>query len=253
MNKPTRLWIFTIFPDYFIPLVNYGVAGSALRGERGFPFEINIINLKDYSPFKYKNVDDSSFGGGPGMVIRADILKNALNSVIESGHYTNLKEQLHVVYTSPRGKKWSNELARNYGIDYFANKRKDLLFICGRYEGIDERFCELYVDEEISIGDFVLTGGELAVMMMIDSALRFIPGTLGNSESADQESFENSLLDHPHYTKPAIFEDRLVPEVLLSGHHKNIEKFRLEEKIRLTKAYRPDLYDLFLNKQGKKK
>lgn len=254
MNKPARIWVLTIFPEYFSPLFSYGVAASALRGERGSQFELNLINLKDYSFHKYRNVDDSSFGGGPGMVMRADILKNALeNGVMKPGGYTDVKNELQIIYTSPRGKKWTNELARSYGQNFLVDKKKDLLFICGRYEGIDERFCEQYVDDEICIGDFVLTGGELAVMMMIDSALRFVPGTLGNSDSAERESFEDCLLDYPHYTKPLDFEGTVVPEVLMSGHHANIEKYRLSERVRMTQTHRPDLYEQFLKKQGKKK
>lgn len=154
----------------------------ALRGERGNQYEVHLINLKDYSFHKYRNVDDSSFGGGPGMVMRADILKNALeNAVIKPGGYTDIKNELHIVYTSPRGKRWDKCIGQRLcAQDFFIDKKKDLLFICGRYEGIDERFVELYINEELCIGDFqVLTGGELAVMIMLDSALRFVPRTLG--------------------------------------------------------------------------
>ncbi len=252
MSKTSRIWIMTIFPEYFAPLMQHGVAASALRGERGNQYEVHLINLKDYSFHKYRNVDDSSFGGGPGMVMRADILKNALeNAVIKPGGYTDIKNELHIVYTSPRGKRWTNVVARDYAKDFFIDKKKDLLFICGRYEGIDERFVELYVDDELCIGDFVLTGGELAVMMMLDSALRFVPGTLGNSDSADRESFEDCLLDHPHYTKPQEFEGKAVPEVLMSGHHANIEKYRLSERIRMTKLHRPDLYEVYEKRKKK--
>ncbi len=252
MAMAHKIWILSLFPDYFSPLLQYGVTASAFRGERGEKFDFHFISLKDYSQTKYKNIDDATFGGGPGMVIKADLLKLALmEGVFKAGGYTDLKKELHVVYPSPRGKIWNNQMAKCYADDYILSAMKDLVFICGRYEGIDERFLENYVDEEISLGDYVLSGGELAVMTILDSLVRFVPGALGNQASATEDSFENSLLDHPHYTRPLEFEGKQVPPILLSGHHAKIHEYRLSERVRLTKYFRPDLFDVYSNK-GKK-
>jgi tRNA (guanine37-N1)-methyltransferase len=236
-----RIWILTLFPEYFKPLLECGISGSAFRGERSeeIKFEVLFVNIRDYSTTKYKSVDDSPFGGGPGMVMRADILRDALvKGVVEKGGYSDLSE-LTVVYTSPRGKVWDNKVAREFGTTTMTNK--DIVFICGRYEGVDERFLQKYVNEYYSLGDFVLTGGELAVMTMMDSAVRFVPGILGNKLSSEYDSFEDGLIEYPQYTKPQEFEGMGVPEVLLSGHHKNIEKWQLEQKKEMTKKLRPDL------------
>jgi tRNA (guanine37-N1)-methyltransferase len=241
-----RLWILTLFPEYFKPFLECGIAGSAFRGERSdgiFKFEMNFVNIRDYSTTRYKSVDDTPYGGGPGMVMRADILREALlKGVIEKGNYSSLDE-LHLVYTSPRGKVWNNKVARDFGTEILAHPSKDLVLICGRYEGIDERFLEKYVNEFYSIGDYVLTGGEIAVMAMLDSAVRFVPGILGNKLSSVQDSFEDGLIEHPQYTKPAEFEGMVVPEVLMNGHHKKIEEWQKAEKLRLTMKHRPDLLE----------
>jgi tRNA (guanine37-N1)-methyltransferase len=238
-----RIWILTLFPEYFKPLLECGISGSAFRGERSdlIKFEMKFINIRDYSTTKYKSVDDSPFGGGPGMVMRADILRDALvKGVQEAGQYSSL-EDLHVVYTSPRGRVWSNKVAREFGTQVLSHPTKDLVFICGRYEGVDERFLQKYVNEFYSIGDFVLTGGELAVMTMLDSSVRFVPGILGNKLSSEYDSFEDGLIEYPQYTKPQVFEEMQVPDVLLSGHHKNIEVWQKEQKVLMTKKLRPDL------------
>jgi tRNA (guanine37-N1)-methyltransferase len=173
------------------------------------------------------------------MVMRADILKDALmKGVVEAGGYTG-KEDLHVIYTSPRGKVWNNKLAREFGTGTLATK--DVVFICGRYEGIDERFLENYVDEFFSVGDYVLTGGEIPVMAILDSSVRFVPGILGNKLSAGDDSFEDGLIEFPQYTKPREFEGKDVPEVLLEGHHKKIGEWQKEQKVQMTKKWRPDL------------
>jgi tRNA (guanine37-N1)-methyltransferase len=236
-----KIWILTLFPEYFKPLLECGISGSAFRGERSenLKFEVQFVNSRDFSTTKYKSVDDSPFGGGPGMVMRADILRDALvKGVVEKGGYQNLSD-LTVIYTSPRGKVWNNKVAREFGTKTMTEK--DIVFICGRYEGIDERFLQKYVNEFYSLGDFVLTGGELAVMTMMDSAVRFVPGILGNKLSSEYDSFEDGLIEYPQYTKPQEFEGMGVPEVLLSGHHKNIEKWQLEQKKEMTKKLRPDL------------
>jgi tRNA (guanine37-N1)-methyltransferase len=176
------------------------------------------------------------------MVMRADILRDALiKGVQEAGGYTSL-EQLEVIYTSPRGTVWSNKVAREFGTQVLgAGSEKDIVFIAGRYEGIDERFLLKFVTRYYSIGDFVLTGGELAIMTMLDSAVRFVPGILGNKLSSEYDSFEDGLIEFPQYTKPREFEGMDVPAILLEGHHKKIEEWQQLEKIEMTKKYRPDL------------
>jgi tRNA (guanine37-N1)-methyltransferase len=185
-------------------------------------------------------VDDSPFGGGPGMVMRADILKEAfLQGVVAAGNYSS-KEDLHVVYTSPRGKVWTNKVAREFGTQILSGE-KDIVFICGRYEGIDERFLETYVNDFYSVGDYVLTGGEIPVMAMLDSSVRFVPGILGNKLSAGDDSFEDGLIEFPQYTKPREFDGMDVPAILLEGHHKKIGEWQKEQKVEMTKKWRPDL------------
>lgn len=241
MNK--RIWILTLFPEYFKPLLECGISGAAFRGERSdnIKFEVKFVNIRDFATTKYKSVDDSPFGGGPGMVMRADILRDALvKGVQEAGNYGSLSD-LHVIYTSPRGRVWNNKVAREFGTTVLSHPEKDVVFICGRYEGVDERFLEKYVQDYYSIGDFVLTGGELAVMTILDSAVRFVPGILGNKLSSEYDSFEDGLIEYPQYTKPQEFEGMTPPEIVLSGHHKKIEEWQLEQKKVMTKKWRPDL------------
>lgn len=243
-----RIWILTLFPEFFEPLLKCGIAGQALRGERSeenFSFEVHTINIRDYSKTKYRSVDDTPYGGGPGMVMRADILRDALvEGVMVKGAYKDLSE-LHVVFPSPRGRVLTNKVARELATGPLSDPHKDVVFICGRYEGVDERFLEKYVQDYISLGDFVLTGGELAVMTILDASVRFVPGILGNKLSSEADSFEDGLIEFPQYTKPREFEEMNVPEILLEGHHKKIGEWQLEEKIRMTKKYRPDLYEKY--------
>lgn len=240
-----KIWIITLFPNYFDSLVNFGITGSALRGERGSKIVFNTVQLRNYTPKDYKGVDDSPYGGGAGMVMRADVLKEAfLKGVVEAGEYgEDWREKLQVIFPGPRGKTWNNSYCKDFAKRYSEDGSKDLVFICGRYEGIDERFLNLYVDEQISLGDFILTGGEIAVMAIIDSSLRFFTGVLGNKESSEQESFQSNMLEHPQYTRPKVFDGFEVPEILLSGHHGNIEKYQREEAMRITKIHRPDLLE----------
>ena len=239
-----RIWILTLFPEFFEPLLKCGIAGSALRGERSegsVSFEVHCVNVRDFSTTKYRSVDDSPYGGGPGMVMRADILRDALvKGVVEKGGYKSL-DDLTVIYTSPRGHVWNNKIARDFGINQLGTSTKDLVFIAGRYEGIDERFLTKYVNEFYSLGDFVLTGGELAIMTMLDSAIRFVPGILGNKLSSEADSFEDGMLEYPQYTKPREFEGMEVPEVLVEGHHKKITEWQKEQKLEMTAKLRPDL------------
>ncbi len=237
-----RVWILTLFPEFFRPLLDCGIAGQALRGARadGIHFSVETVNIRNWGMGNYKAVDDTPFGGGPGMIMRADVLRAALlEGVVQAGGYQSLAE-LEVIYTSPRGQVWDNQVARAFAGEVLA--QKDVVFICGRYEGIDERFLERYVNRVYSIGDYVLTGGEIAVMALLDSSVRFVEGILGNKASANEDSFEDGLLECPQYTKPREFEGVDVPEILLSGHHAKIQAWQLEQKRALTKKLRPDLW-----------
>jgi tRNA (guanine37-N1)-methyltransferase len=243
--RKKRIWIITLFPQYFAPLTEYGVLGSALRNERSeeIEFEIKTVALSEFSPKSFKGVDDAPFGGGVGMVMRPDVLRDALiKGVVENGGYKSV-EDLHVVCPMPRGTVWNTKEAKKFGKRFGAEELKDLVFICGRYEGIDERFLNKYVDEFISLGDYILTGGELATMVIIDSAMRFVPGVLGNKLSAVEESFSDGMLEHALYTRPREFEGELVPKAYISGDHKKIEQHKEQSKNDITNQYRKDLLD----------
>ena len=232
-----RIHIITLFPEFFRGFLSCGIVGKSLKA-----WTVNLVRLGDYSPRDYKGVDDAPYGGGQGMVIRADVLKNALLKGVMAPF--NLKrEDCWVLFPSPAGKVFNYALARQIGECYLDRKIRDLVFICGRYEGIDERFIQRYVDEQISLGDFILSGGEVAVMAILESALRFVPGVLGNDVSAQDDSFEDSLLEGPVFTRPPIFEGQGVPDILLSGHHGRIAAYRRSEKVRVTRKCRPDLFE----------
>ena len=236
-----KIWVITLFPEYFEALKQGGVIAQVFEGKRGPELQLEVLQLRDFSSQDYKGVDDNPYGGGHGMVMRADILKNALSGIMEKGEYAGeIKDHLHVVYTSPRGKVWNAKSAKEFS-QKLVDTSKDVVFICGRYEGIDERFVQKYVDEEISLGDFVLSGGEIAVMTIIDSALRFLPGVLGNETSALTDSFQDNLLAPPIYTRPREYKGWKVPEVLFSGNFPEIEKWREEMALNRTKNQRPDL------------
>ena len=219
-------------------------AHGQVRGDRGgeLEFEFIPVSLPDFSPKGFKGVDDSPFGGGVGMIMRPDVLKEALiKGVVEKGNYKDISE-LHVVCPAPRGKTWDHNYAVAFANEHLSmNSNKDLVFICGRYEGIDERFLENYVDEFISLGDFILTGGELAVMTILDSALRFSDGILGNKLSNIEESFAGNGLEYALYTRPREFEGKDVPEELSSGSHKRIAEFKKKSASLMTDKFRSDL------------
>lgn len=224
-----RFSILTIFPDFVKVISRYGVIAQAI--EEGI-IEIEVFNLRDFALDKHRTVDDYPFGGGPGMVMKAE-------PFFEFFEYYDreLKPTLgtpYVVLTSPQGDVLSNELAMELA------SKGHLLIICGRYEGIDERVMR-FVDREVSIGDYVLTGGELAAMVMVDVVSRFVPGVV-DSESVENDSFYNDLLDHPHYTRPRELRGMCVPEVLLSGNHEEIELWRRKEALKKTILKRPDLF-----------
>lgn len=214
--------VLTLFPEMFSP-VKQSILGRA--EEKGL-IDINLINIRDFSKDKHKKVDDTPYGGGAGMVIRPDVVYDAYNSV--------KTDEAKVIYLSPQGKTLNQKKVEEL------SKQKHLILICGHYEGIDQRVLEELEVEEISIGDYVLTGGELPAMVLIDSVSRYIEGVL-TQESIEEESFSNNLLEYPQYTRPEEFMGRKVPEVLLSGHHENIRKWRYEKQLEITKQKRPDL------------
>ena len=221
-----RIDILTLFPEMFEPLKS-SILGRALEKEL---FELNLIDIREFSLDKHKKVDDYVFGGGDGMLMTPQPLFDAIMSV--------KTEDSYVVYMSPKGTMLNQKKVREV-----ANNIKHLIIVCGHYEGIDERVIELCIDEQISIGDYVLTGGELPAMVLVDSVLRYLPNVLHNDTSVIDESFTDNLLEHPQYTRPREFMGLAVPEVLLNGNHKEIEKWKQEQKILETKKYRPDLLD----------
>lgn len=221
-----RIDILTLFPDMIKCVLGDSVTGRAL--EKGI-FELNLVNIRDYTKDKHNRVDDAPYGGGSGMVMQVQPLYDAYLSIP--------KTRPRVLYMTPHGKTFNQEMAKELA------KEEQLIFICGHYEGIDQRVIDEIAPEEISLGDFVLTGGELAVMPICDSILRLIPGVLGNGESAEEESFEDGLLEYPQYTRPEEILGRRVPDVLLSGHHKNIRLWRREKSLEATLLKRKDLLE----------
>ena len=214
--------VLTLFPDMFKSLEE-SIIGRAK--EKGL-IEINLINIRDFSKDKHKKVDDTPYGGGAGMVIKPDVVYDAYSSI--------KSENAKVIYLSPQGKVLNQDKVKEL------SKENHLILLCGHYEGIDQRVLDEIVDEEISIGDYVLTGGELPAMVLIDSVSRYVEGVL-NDESTKEESFSNKLLEYPQYTRPEEFRGRKVPEVLISGHHENIKKWREQKSLEITKLKRPDL------------
>ncbi len=222
--------VLTLMPEMFEALTGHGVSGRAVN--RGL-LNIGCVNPRDYAEDKHRTVDDKPYGGGPGMVMSVEPLKAALGVAQQRLH-----SPARVVYLSPQGKRLEQADVKRFA----AMDR--LVLLCGRYEGIDERFVETYVDEEVSIGDYVLSGGELPAMVLLDAMIRLLPGALGSEDSAAQDSFANaSLLDCPHYTRPETVDGMAVPEVLLSGDHAKIAEWRERESLRRTFDRRPELID----------
>ncbi len=231
--------VVTLFPDMFAALRDFGIGGRALaRGQA----QLHCINPRDFTDDPYRRVDDRPFGGGPGMVMRAEPLARAIGHARQQAAAAGC-ERIKVVHLSPQGQTF-----REQAIGHF-QACDGLILLCGRYEGVDERLMARHVDEEWSIGDYVLTGGELPAMVMIDSLLRRIPAVMGDEQSAEQDSFVDGLLDCPHYTRPLVFEGLEVPAVLRSGHHAAIEQWRFVQRYRRTQARRPDLAQKFVPSQ----
>ena len=217
--------IFTLYPELFPGPLNKGLYGKALSNNI---WNLKIVNIRDYSSDKHKTVDDTPFGGGSGMLIKPDVLANSLDQ--------NVKPNEKIYYLTPKGKLFSQKLAKKL------SKEKTINLICGHFEGVDQRVIDTRNIEELSIGDYVLSGGETAALVVLDSILRLIPGVLGNDQSISEESFENGLLEYPQYTKPQIWEKKSVPDVLLSGDHAKIKDWRLSESEAITRDRRPDLW-----------
>ena len=233
--------IFTIFPDLFPQILAKSITGEALQNNL---WQIEVVNIRDYSFDARKTIDDTPFGGGAGMLFKVDVLYQAISKNI---NFNNCSKPPKIIYPSPRGRVFNQQMARELSIE------EEINIICGRYEGIDQRVIDIFNIDEISIGDYVLSGGEIASYVMIDAILRNISGVLGADNSLHQESFGNAqsdeykyLLEYPHYTRPACFMDYKVPEVLLSGHHAKIEQWRKEQAKNITQKNRPDLYQKYL-------
>lgn len=214
--------VLTLFPEMFEP-IKQSIIGKAVEKKL---IDIHLVNIRDFSKDKHKKVDDTPYGGGAGMVMKPDVVYEAYQSVKQ--------DQAKVIYMSPQGKKLNQQIVEKL------SKESHLIILCGHYEGIDQRVLDEIVEEEISIGDYVLTGGEIPAMVLIDSVSRYVEGVI-KQDSIQEESFSNGFLEYPQYTRPEIFQGKAVPKILLSGHHENIEKWRKERSLEITKKKRPDL------------
>ena len=230
MKKAKTPWtahILTLFPEMFPGPLGFSIIGKALEEKNWLLELIKLQNLSKKGP---KYVDDKPYGGGPGMIIKSEIVHEALKQTIKK-----IKNNYSLVYLTPKGKKLDQKKIKRFV------KRNNLILICGKYEGIDQRVIDAWKMEEISMGDYVLSGGEIAAMSLIDSCVRLLPNVLGSAKSLENETFENNLLEYPQYTKPREWLGKKVPEVLLSGNHRKINEWKKKESIRITKIKRPDL------------
>lgn len=229
--------VITLFPDWLLQATKIGVVGRAIERQQ---ISVNTWNPREYATDVHRTVDDRPYGGGPGMLMKPDTLAAAISDAAST-----VNEKPWVVYLSPQGKPFNHVSAKRLA------EKKNIMLVCGRYEGIDQRVIDNYVDEELSIGDYVLSGGELAAMVVIDAVSRLQPEVLGHEQSAEQDSFADGLLDCPHYTRPEEFEGKKVPKVLLSGNHKKIAEWRNQTRQDLTRERRPDLYVAWQKKLDK--
>ena len=239
MEINMKFYIMTLFPDMVMNGLNTSIIGKAMEKEL---LSIDAVDIRDYTLDKHRHVDDYPYGGGAGMVMQAQPVYDCFKDIEK-----NLEKKPRVLFMTPTGKTFNQDMAKEL------SQEENLVFLCGHYEGIDKRVLDKIVTDEVSIGDFVLTGGELPAMMMIDAISRLIPGVLNNDISAETESFTDNLLEYPQYTRPEVWEGEAVPAVLLSGHHANIEKWRREQSLLITKERRPDLFEKAqLTKKDKK-
>tara|TARA_B100000674_G_scaffold364948_1_gene307482 strand:+ start:326 stop:1012 length:687 start_codon:yes stop_codon:yes gene_type:complete len=220
--------IFTLYPEIFPGPLSKGLYGKALQNKL---WNLNVVNIRDAATDKHKTVDDTPYGGGTGMLLKADVLAKSLD--------LNVKKEERIFYLSPKGKKFDQKLAQDL------SKEKSLSLVCGHFEGVDERVLVTRNIEEISVGDYILSGGETAALIVLDSILRLLPGVLGNNKSSLDETFENGLLEYPQFTKPQVWEEKSVPEVLLSGDHNKIKDWRLSQSEAITRDRRPDLWQKY--------
>ena len=228
-----KIKIFTLYPEFFPGPFEKGIYGKAIEKEI---WDMSVINIRDYTEDKHKTVDDTPYGGGSGMVMRADVIANSLDKNLE----TNEK----VYYLSPRGKLLNQNIAKKISNEKYLN------ILCGHFEGVDQRVLDNRNIEEISIGDYIISGGETASYIVLDSVLRLLPGVLGNKDSIVDESFQDGLLEYPQYTKPQIWQENKVPEVLLSGDHAKIKDWRLSQSEAITRVRRPDLWQKYNSKKN---
>ncbi len=226
--------VLTLFPDMITQGLNTSITGRSI--ENG-TITLNAVNIRDYTVNKHKKVDDYPYGGGAGMLMQAQPVYDAYRAVMKDISARGEDKQPRVIYLTPQGTVFKQKMAKELA------KEEDLIFLCGHYEGIDERVLEEIVTDYISIGDYVLTGGELPAMVLMDSISRMVPGVLGNQESGDSESHSNYLLEYPQYSRPEEWMGKKVPEVLLSGDHAKVDEWRLEQSLQRTKEIRPDLYE----------
>lgn len=238
MDKPWTAQILTLFPEMFPGTLGMSLAGTGLK--KGL-WDLKTLDIRDFSDNKHRNVDDTPAGGGPGMVMRADVLGTAIDHARDQA-----EESWPLVYLSPRGRCFDQAMAQDW------QKAGGVTIICGRFEGIDERVLEAREITEVSLGDFVLSGGEPAAITMLDAVIRLLPGVMGQPETLTEESFTSGLLEYPHYTRPAVWENRSIPEVLMSGHHKKIAEWRLEQAKKITRLRRPDIWSAY-ERDNKKK
>ena len=221
--------VLTLFPDMIRDGLNTSVTGRALASGR---IQLNAVNIRDYSKDKHKHVDDYPYGGGAGMVMQPEPIALAYEDIVK-----DMEKRPRVIYVTPQGSVFNQSMAEELA------KEEEVVFLCGHYEGVDERILEEIVTDYVSIGDYVLTGGELPALVMMDAISRLVPGVLNNEDSAEFESFHDNLLEHPHYTRPVEYRGSRVPDVLLSGHHGNIDRWRREQSLKRTLERRPDLLE----------
>lgn len=236
-----RFHILTLFKDMVSDGLNTSILGRAMEKNL---IETNVVDIRDYTLDKHKKVDDYPYGGGAGMLMQAQPVYDAYQAVL-SQITEKTDKKPRVIYVTPRGTSFSQKMAQELA------QEDDLVILCGHYEGIDERVLEEIVTDYVSIGDYVLTGGELPAMVMVDCISRLVPGVLNNAESSVDESFSDGLLEYPQYSRPEVWHDKRVPEVLLSGHHANIAKWRHEQALEMTKKHRPDMYEEYVKTHRK--
>ena len=232
-----RIDVLTAFPKILNDPLNESILKQA---KKRVALKIKVWDLRDFANDKHRTLDDTPYGGGPGMIMKPEPIFRALASILER---TRPNKQRQVVFPTPQGKLFSQEIAEDF------SKSEHLIFLCGHYKAVDQRVIDKWVTDEISIGDFVLSGGEIPVLLMIDAIVRMVPGAISDIGSAKTDSFQGNLLDSPYYTRPENFEGYEVPQVLLSGNHQKIEEWRLSQKIERTKRLRPDLYKKYLTRQ----